>query len=127
MKIRRRALPVLVAAALAGGAQTVAADEPATLSGEIQRMHPSATAKGPGAVTGKIAADEIGDDREHRNHHERGSQARHHQHAHRRNVHRLECVDFLVDFHRGEFSRDGGTDSPREQDGHHRQDRRHRP
>ncbi|HZN24867.1 MAG TPA: hypothetical protein VFB75_11615 [Burkholderiales bacterium] len=57
MKIRRRAVAVLVAAALAGGAQTVAADEAATLSGEIQRMDASATAKGSGAVTGKIAAD----------------------------------------------------------------------
>ena len=57
MKIRRRALALLVAAALSGGARTVAADEAAALTGEIQTMDASATTKGSGAVTGKIAAD----------------------------------------------------------------------
>jgi antitoxin (DNA-binding transcriptional repressor) of toxin-antitoxin stability system len=57
MKIGRRALALLVAAALSGGAHTVAADEAAALTGEIQTMDASATTKGSGAVTGKIAAD----------------------------------------------------------------------
>jgi antitoxin (DNA-binding transcriptional repressor) of toxin-antitoxin stability system len=57
MKIRRPALALLVAAALSGGAHTVAADEAAALTGEIQTMDASATTKGSGAVTGKIASD----------------------------------------------------------------------
>ena len=57
MKIRRSALALLVAAALSGGAHTVAADEAAALTGEIQTMDASATTKGSGAVTGKIATD----------------------------------------------------------------------
>jgi antitoxin (DNA-binding transcriptional repressor) of toxin-antitoxin stability system len=57
MKIRRPALALLVAAALSGGAHTVAADEAAALTGEIQTMDASATTKGSGAVTGKIAND----------------------------------------------------------------------
>jgi antitoxin (DNA-binding transcriptional repressor) of toxin-antitoxin stability system len=57
MKTRRRALALLVAAALSGGAHTVAADEAAALTGEIQTMDASATTKGSGAVTGKIASD----------------------------------------------------------------------
>jgi antitoxin (DNA-binding transcriptional repressor) of toxin-antitoxin stability system len=57
MKMRRAALALLVAAALSGGAHTVAADEAAALTGEIQTMDASATTKGAGAVTGKIATD----------------------------------------------------------------------
>jgi antitoxin (DNA-binding transcriptional repressor) of toxin-antitoxin stability system len=57
MKTRRRALALLVAAALSGGAHTVAADEAAALTGEIQTMDASTITKGTGAVTGKIAAD----------------------------------------------------------------------
>lgn len=57
MKIRRRALALLVAAALSGGAHTVAADEAAALTGEIQTMDAGASTKGSGAVTGKIASD----------------------------------------------------------------------
>ncbi|HSD52925.1 MAG TPA: hypothetical protein VLC47_02105 [Burkholderiales bacterium] len=57
MKTRRSALALLVAAALSGGAHTVAADEAAALTGEIQTMDASATTKGSGAVTGKIATD----------------------------------------------------------------------
>lgn len=57
MKIRRAAFALLVAAALSGGAYTVAADEAAALTGEIQTMDASATTKGVGAVTGKIATD----------------------------------------------------------------------
>jgi antitoxin (DNA-binding transcriptional repressor) of toxin-antitoxin stability system len=57
VKIRRRALALLVAAALSGGAHTVAADEAAALTGEIQTMDAGASAKGSGAVTGKIASD----------------------------------------------------------------------
>ena len=57
MKIRRSALALLVAAALSGGAHTVAADDAAALTGEIQTMDASTATKGSGAVTGKIAGD----------------------------------------------------------------------
>jgi hypothetical protein len=57
MQIHRRVLSLLIAAALSGGAHTVAADEAAALTGEIQTMDTSATTKGTGAVTGKIAGD----------------------------------------------------------------------
>lgn len=57
MKMRRAALALLVAAALSGGAHTVAADEAAALTGEIQTMDAGASTKGSGAVTGKIASD----------------------------------------------------------------------
>ena len=57
MKIHRRAFAFLVAAALSGGAHTALADDDAALTGAIQTMDASATSKGTGAVTGKIAAD----------------------------------------------------------------------
>ena len=57
MTIRKRTLALLVAAALCGGAPLAHADEAAALTGEIQAMDASATSKGSGAVTGKIAAD----------------------------------------------------------------------
>jgi antitoxin (DNA-binding transcriptional repressor) of toxin-antitoxin stability system len=56
MLIRPRVLALLVAAALAG-ATSARADDAAALSGAIQTMDASATTKGAGAVTGKIAAD----------------------------------------------------------------------
>jgi antitoxin (DNA-binding transcriptional repressor) of toxin-antitoxin stability system len=45
MRIRRRALALLAAVALSAGAHTVAADEAATLTGEIQTMDASVTTK----------------------------------------------------------------------------------
>jgi len=56
MQIRPRVLALLVAAALAG-AHPARADDAAALTGEIQTMDASATTKGAGVVTGKIAAD----------------------------------------------------------------------
>lgn len=57
MNVRRHTLALLVAAALSGGAFPAVADEAAALTGEIQTMDASATTKGSGVVTGKIAAD----------------------------------------------------------------------
>jgi antitoxin (DNA-binding transcriptional repressor) of toxin-antitoxin stability system len=57
MSFRRQAVAVLIAAALAGPAPVARADDAAALTGEIQTMDASATTKGTGAVTGKIAAD----------------------------------------------------------------------
>ncbi|MET1083270.1 MAG: hypothetical protein ABWY12_09525 [Burkholderiales bacterium] len=57
MKIPQRTLALLIAAAFFGGTPLARADEAAALTGEIQAMDASATAKGSGVVTGKIASD----------------------------------------------------------------------
>jgi antitoxin (DNA-binding transcriptional repressor) of toxin-antitoxin stability system len=50
-------LTLLAAAVFFGGAPLARADDAAALTGEIQTMDASATTKGSGAVTGKIATD----------------------------------------------------------------------
>jgi hypothetical protein len=57
MKIRRSALALLIAAALSGGAQCVAADDAAALTGEIQAMDRHAESRNHGVVTDRIASD----------------------------------------------------------------------
>lgn len=57
MLIRPRVLALLVVAAALAGATTARADDAAALTGAIQTLDASATTKGAGAVTGKIAAD----------------------------------------------------------------------
>jgi len=57
MNFRQTTLGLLVAAALSGGAWAASGDEAAALSGEIMTMDGSATTKGSGVVTGKIATD----------------------------------------------------------------------
>ena len=57
MKLLRPVLALLAGAALSVGPHAAAADDAAALTGEIQTMDASATTKGSGAVTGRIASD----------------------------------------------------------------------